>query len=71
MVAPSYMLERPKPPGAVKRGLDQRVLPIAIDAAASVEAVAERIAAGVRAAPFLGIGLALVAGIVLGRAHRR
>lgn len=51
MVTQAYMLDKPKAPGPAKRWLDQAAIPALIDAAASGEAVLERVASLTRRAP--------------------
>jgi hypothetical protein len=51
MVSRDYMLRRDRPPRSVKLTLDQVVIPAAIDAAAQVEAVAERLSNAVKRRP--------------------
>ena len=65
MVGPSYLLDKPAPPTALKRYVDQCLFPAAIDAAASVERVVERTAIAARATPWAALGLALIAGWML------
>ena len=58
MVGQRYLLAKPQPPSALKRQFDQEVLPAAINMAASVEAVVERIARHARRQPLATVGAA-------------
>jgi len=58
MVDRDYLIEKPPGPGPLKQYLDLTVLPLLIDAAGAVEAVAERAAVQVRQRPIVGIGVA-------------
>ncbi len=59
MVNKSYMLEQKPPPSALKRIIDQDVIPVAINSAASVEMMLERVSVRTREQPVLALGTAL------------
>lgn len=71
MVSEAYLQDRPGPPLAARRFFDQQVIPAAIDAAAAVEALAERLAVQVRRAPAPVLGAVLAAGFLAGWAGWR
>ena len=71
MVGPTYLLDKPAPPSALKRYVDQTLFPIAIDAAAGVERVIDRTAIAARATPRTAFGLALIAGWMLAVLFRK
>ena len=65
MVSSSYILGKSSPPSGAKRFFDQQALPVAIDAAGSVEAVVESLAKRIQGRPMGTLGLALGLGILL------
>ncbi len=67
MVSKAYLLERPPPPFKAKRFMDQRVVPLLIDAAGAVEGRLEELAVAARRAPLCSFGLAVAVGFVLKR----
>ncbi len=62
MVKTGYMLDQPKPADAVRRFVDQRLFPVAIDAAAGIEGALERLRIGVQKRPVFLLGAAFVYG---------
>ena len=58
MVSKSYMLEKKPPPSGLRRIIDQGVFPVAIDTAASVEMMLERVSVRTREQPVLALGTA-------------
>ena len=71
MVERRYLLERPARPSALKRWFDQAAIPAAIDALASVEWAADRVAKAAQLRPLTALALALSGGITLAAAIRR
>lgn len=65
MVSQSYVLEKPPPPSAAKVFFDQRVMPVAIDAAGAVEARVERLAGHARRQPIVAVSVAIGVGVLL------
>jgi hypothetical protein len=65
MVSKVYLLEKPPPPSRAKRFMDQRVVPLLIDAAGAVEGRLEELAVTARRAPLCSFGLAVAMGFVL------
>ncbi|MGA9864838.1 MAG: hypothetical protein WBQ75_00180 [Acetobacteraceae bacterium] len=65
MVGSNYIEDKSSPPSGPKRFFDQQVLPVAIDAAGSVESVLESLAEYIRGRPTGTLGLALGLGILL------
>jgi hypothetical protein len=65
MVAPSYMLEKPAPPGRARTLLNQVAVPALIDIAAKLEEQAERLAVRTRASPVATLGWAIGVGYAL------
>ena len=65
MVDKSYLLAKPPAPSGLKVFLDQRALPVAIDAAGSVELGLDRTKIAVRENPAMAMVLALGFGWVL------
>ncbi|WP_428488604.1 hypothetical protein [Rhodopila sp.] len=61
MSNPDYMTRYASPPPAWKRLLNRNVVPTAIDAAGSLEAIIERWAIRVRTAPAQSLGLVIAA----------
>lgn len=70
MVDRSYMLDQPPGPGRAKVAFDQRVVPMAIDAAGWVEGGLERVLAAVRRTPYTGLLIAAGLGFVLAQSRR-
>jgi hypothetical protein len=71
MVGASYLVDKPAGPSAPRRFFNQRILPPAIDAAAKVEAVAERAAQGARRSPLAALGIAFGIGFLASTLPRR
>lgn len=74
MVTQRYMLERRPPPSRGKLFLDQRVIPLAIDAAGSCEVALQRLSrrSGLNPVVLIGIGAGLLLSLLtLGRGSRR
>ncbi len=73
MVSSSYLLAQPARPWPLKRFLDQRILPAAIDGAAQVDKGLVCAGRQIRAHPALFVGLLVAVGLVLAgtRAPRR
>lgn len=65
MVSSNYIAGKSSAPSASKRFFDQQVLPVAIDAAGSVESVVESLAERIRGRPVGALWLALGLGVVL------
>ena len=65
MVTSNYIEGKSSLSSGPKRFFDQQVLPVAIDAAGSVESVVESLAERVRGRPMGTLGLALGLGILL------
>ena len=65
MVGSSYLRRKPAPPSALKLFFDQRIMPMAIDGAASVEMGAASAGRHLRRNPAMSLGLALGTGILL------
>ncbi len=65
MTDASYLLEQLPPPTKLKVFVDQRVFPMAINAAANVEMLLERAAVGARERPVRALGLAVGAGFLI------
>ena len=65
MVSQAYMLHRPGAPSALKRFVDQRAFPVAINALGAVEARVERVAARSRRSPLAVLSLAAGCGAAL------
>jgi hypothetical protein len=65
MVSPKYLAGKTTVPSRFKRFFDRRVLPVAIDAAGSVEAVLEGVACRARRQPAVALGLACSASFLL------
>ena len=71
MVDQSYMLAKQPPPSAAKRFFDQRVMPVTIDLAGTLEAGLEHVAVTARAKPAVVLGAALVLGAAMAMLLRR
>lgn len=67
MAGHSYLAKKKPPPSALTRFFHQRVLPVAIDAAAEGEAAVERLAQRTRRQPGAMLGLAFGLALLLGR----
>ena len=65
MVGRDYLLKKGEGPSAPKLFLDQRVIPLAIDAAGAVEGVLERVAVRVRRMPVSALVAALGSGTLV------
>ena len=65
MVGRDYMLKKGAGPSAPKVFLDQKVVPVMIDAAGSVEGVLERVAVRVRRMPVAALAAALGTGTLV------
>jgi hypothetical protein len=65
VVGSSYPRRRPDPPSAVKLFFDQRIMPMAIDAAASLDMGIARAGKNLQRNPAIGFGLALGMGVLL------
>lgn len=65
MVSQAYMTEKPAGPSPVKVFFDQKVMPVAINAAGDFEGVLERVAIGARRAPVASLAAALGVGTLL------
>jgi hypothetical protein len=65
MIESEYLTQKAPPPSAPKRVLDQKVIPVLIDAAGGIEAVIERWAVRVRQSPGQSICVALGAGALV------
>jgi hypothetical protein len=66
MVGSIYRRRKPGPPSALKLFFDQRIMPMAIDGAASLEMGAASAGRYLRRNPAMSLGLALGMGILLG-----
>ena len=62
MIKSDYLTRHASPPPAWKHVLDRDVVPMAIDAAGSLEAIIERWAIRVRTAPAQSLGIAVGVG---------
>ena len=71
MVSDKYMLHDPGPPTRARLFLDQRLIPGLVDVLAGGEAVLERLAVRVRAAPLLAVMVAATIGAATAAAQRR
>ena len=70
MVDRSYMLAQPDGPSALKRFVDQAVIPAAIDAAALVERGLDQLAGSVRRRPSAALGMTVVGCMLAGLLHQ-
>jgi hypothetical protein len=66
MISQRYLLEQPSPPSRLKNRFDQQIMPIAIDAAASVEAALAMLGERTRRQPSTTLAFMFAAGVVLG-----
>ena len=64
MVNKSYMTDQPQPPSRLKRLMDQKAIPVAINLFGSMEEWVERMADAVRVEPVASL-LAIVGGSAL------
>ena len=64
MVGRAYLLAKRRPPTALKRAIDQRMIPAAIDAAGALEAVLERISVSATRQPITALGAAFGLGLL-------
>jgi hypothetical protein len=71
MIGQAYLRDQPPPPARWQRYLDQCVLPVAIDAAGSAEAVLEHVAQAARRQPVMALGLAGVVAFLAGAVRAR
>jgi len=75
MVTVGYMIDNPGPPAGLKRLINRRVVPPAIDAAGAVESALYELAEQARARPGMSLGVAgalgLMAGALVFRLARR
>ncbi len=71
MVSKRYMLHDPGPPTPAKVFVDQQVIPTVIDALAGGEALLERLAGRIRAAPLLAVVVAGCIGAAAGTTRSR
>ena len=65
MVGRDYMLKKGAGPSAPKVFLDQKMLPVAINAAGAVEGVLEKLAVRVRRKPVVALAAALGTGTLV------
>jgi anaerobic C4-dicarboxylate transporter len=65
MINHEYLVETARPPSDVKRYVNHHVIPAAIDAAGSVEAVLEILSQRTRRQPAMVLGVAAGAGFLL------
>ena len=65
MIDRDYLLKKGAGPSAPKLFLDQKVIPMAIDAAGAVEGVLERVAVRVRRRPVSALAAALGTGTLV------
>jgi hypothetical protein len=65
MVSPDYLAGKTADPSRLKHVFEQRLLPVAIDAAGSVEAALEGVARRTRRQPAVALGLACSASLLL------
>jgi hypothetical protein len=65
MVSSSYLNRKPAPPSELKRFFDQRVMPMAIDGAASLEIGVASAGRRLRRSPAMSLGLALGMAVLL------
>jgi hypothetical protein len=70
MVGKSYLRRKPDPPSALKLFLDQRIMPMAIDGAASLETGLARASRHLQRNSAMSLGLALGMGVLLALAVR-
>ena len=59
MVSASYMVSKPAPPSALMRFIDQQAIPVAIDAAGSMEMALEHAAVAARKSPLAALAMAV------------
>jgi hypothetical protein len=73
MIEDRYLSGKSPAPSKLKQLFDEHVIPVAIDAAGSVEAVLERLGQSTRRQPIVALGLAVGAGFLLSmlRGERR
>ena len=75
MVKTAYLIDKPRSVGTLKRFVDQRLFPAAIDAAASVEGALENLTTGVRTRPLplllAAMGFGMLASVMVRAATRR
>lgn len=62
MVDRGYLLDKPAPPSPVMVFIDQKVIPVAIDAAGTAEVALNQMFVATRKRPFTGLGIALSLG---------
>jgi len=67
MVAVSYLIDKPGPPAGLRRLINQRLVPPAIDAAGFVESAAYELAEQARARPATSLLAAAALGLLAGR----
>ena len=65
MISRDYLLKKEGGPSAPKLFLDQKVIPVAIDAAGAVEGALERVAVRVRRMPVSALAAALGTGTLV------
>ncbi len=65
MLSPDYLLDKTPPPSALRQFFDQQVLPVAIDAAGSLEALLEDVARATRRRPVAALGIAFASAFLL------
>jgi hypothetical protein len=65
MVSSSYLNRKPAPPSELKRFFDQKIMPMAIDGAASLEVGVASAGRHLRRNPAMSLALALGMGILL------
>jgi hypothetical protein len=66
MVHVGYLIDNPGPPSALKRFLNQRLVPPAIDAAGAVESALYELGEQARARPAASLAVAGLLGLVAG-----
>jgi hypothetical protein len=71
MVSTTYLERKPAGPSPLKRFFDQRVMPVAIDAAACLDIGVANAGRQMRRTPMLGLALLLGIGVLVGAATRR
>jgi hypothetical protein len=64
MVDRSYLLDKPAPPTPARRWFDQRAMPVAIDAAGSMERALEDVAQATRRQPASVLAIAAAVGFL-------